>query len=273
MSASSFITKELLSSNEMAFMTQGIAEFGIRIDGRKIDQRRRRNFEENPVVQALGSSRVTITDSSHTTDVLIAVKGEFVQDPSLAGVKVTVESSHCSSTNQKNRLEDRNAILSLWFSRLINESRCLDFDLLVISPNSFYWSLVIEVLVISDLGGSLVDCIGLGIRKALQSCRLPQVSVEVSGDNEALSVSDDPSLSKALSVDSFPHCFEVGLVDRDLFLVDMSPSEEHCCQSTFWTAIGESGRIFAVEQMGKEALISPQTIIQALSIALSEANK
>ena len=262
------ICKDLISQNEKAFISDGIIQFGYRPDGRRADQIRRRTILECPVAQAMGSSRVIISESSHPTDVLVAIKGEIVQNPAQSGIKVSVESG---GTIRSGTIEDRNAVIGLWFTSFISDSRCLDSDLFVILEDKHFWSLTVEVLVISDLAGGLFDSIGLAIREALKSCRLPHVQVEISGESESLKVSDDPALSKSIEVAELPVCTEVGMLSSQMFLVDMSVAEEQCCLCTFWTAIDLSGTIYNVDLVGSAALIDPQVVSQVLSTALSLA--
>lgn len=257
--------KELLSENERTFMLQGMRQ-GMRLDGRKLEQARKKDVQVNPVAQAMGSCRVTVQDSSHGTDVLVAVKGEIVQDPQQSGVKVLLESSNFAELR-----EERNLVMAQWFTRVLRESRCVAPEVLVILPERFYWSLTAEVLVISDLGGGLFDCVGLGLKEALNACRLPHVQVEVGGESEALTVSDDPSLSRALQGSThFPGCCEVGVVQDGCFLLDMSVAEGECCLSTFWAALNvQTGKVYGIEQVGNDALLDPQLIPQVLSRAFN----
>ena len=267
------ICKDLVSQNEKSFISDGIIQFGHRPDGRQANQIRKKIVLEGPVAQAMGSSRVIISESSHPTDVLVAIKGEIVQDPLQSGIKVIVESS---GTNRIGNIEDRNAVLGLWFTSLLSDSQCLGKDLFIILEDKHFWSLTVEVLVISDLAGGLFDCVGLAIREALRSCRLPHVQVEISGESETLNVSDDPALSRSIDVSELPVCTEIGMMSSQVFLVDMNISEEQCCLCVFWTAIGANGTIYNVNLIGSDALIESQVVTQVLSTALSlifEGNK
>jgi exosome complex RNA-binding protein Rrp42 (RNase PH superfamily) len=258
--------KDLISQNEKTFITDGIVSFGYRSDGRRVDQIRKKIFIESPVAQAMGSSRVIISESSHPTDVLVAIKGDIVQDPALSGIKVSVESA---GTNRIGSIEDRNAILGLWFKSFISESQCFGPEFFVIQEDKHFWNLSVEVLVISDLAGGLFDCMGIAIREALKSCRLPHVQIEVSGESESVNISDDPSLSKSIEISDLPICTEIGLISPQLFLVDTNLSEENCCICKFWTAIDASGKVYAVDSIGSDALVDSQTVFQVLSTALS----
>ena len=262
------MSKELLSENERTFILQGITtQSGIRLDGRGNEQVRRKDVQVNPVAQAMGSCRVTLQDTCHGTDVLVAIKGEIVQDASQSGIKVVLESSNFAELR-----EERNSVMAQWFTRLFKESKCIDAECLVILEDRFFWSLTAEVLIISDLGGGLFDCVGLGLKEALNGCRLPHVQVEVGGESEALTVSDDPSLSRAVQATQFPGCCEVGVIsgEANCFLIDMSMAEEECCQCTFWAALHpHTGKVFCIEQVGNDALLDPQVIPQVLSRALA----
>lgn len=264
-SSATFVCKELLSENERTFMLRGMRQ-GIRLDGRGNEDSRRKQVQVNPVAQAMGSCRVTIEETGHGTDVLVAIKGEIVQDPQQAGIKVILESSNFAENNR----EERNLVMAQWFTRLLRQSRCMEQESSVILTDRFFWSLTAEVLIISDLGGGLFDCVGLGLKEALAGCRLPHVQVEVGGESEALTVSDDPSLSQALCITQFPGCCEVGIAEAGCFLLDMSVAEAECCSSTFWAALHhQSGKVFCIEQVGNDALLDPQLIPQVLSRALA----
>jgi exosome complex RNA-binding protein Rrp42 (RNase PH superfamily) len=278
--ASTSACAELLSSTERSFITSGIIEHNIRLDGRKCTDRRKYFIEAGAVPQAVGSARVILQDSINPTDVIVAIKGDLkpvLNHPAIFKkpqelVVVSIDSGGISPLASKAALlESRNLKMAAWFSDVL--CRCLDSRSLSLEETAnFGWGLRLEVLIICELGGGLVEAIGLALNAALKSCKLPSVCFEQGSEvNEGLSL-DEANTRPIRLPPALPVYMEIGCLGphHDTFLGDLSVAERLCCHGVFWVALEPLSRqIYSLESAFCSQLLPSACIIESLSAALS----
>lgn len=273
---------EFLSFAERVFITQGLLDHDIRLDGRKSTDRRSCSIETGFVSQSFGSARVILKDSMQPTDVVVAIKGDLkpqtihpllFKNPSDYLV-VTVECGGVSTSSSRSSfIAERNARLSAWLTQVIQTAippRSLQLE----ETGNYSWYLRCEVLIVCELGGGLLDSIGLALSAALKSCRLPTVVVEKGSEMEEALTLDDANL-KALAVASMPVFLEIGLLNSPTafrLVADLGVAERHSCSSCFMVAIEpQSRRIYSIETLFCNQLLLPSRLVDVLSLAFTQA--
>lgn len=319
---------QALSHAERTYITDGLAlNPPQRLDFRKLDQFRNIEIEAPASLQADGSARVRIG----TTEVLCGIKAEIEsQVPS----RVNVSDSHASieyspwlpptprvqcsvemspallqkyGTHEQGVLtQSLNQIMSSCFVH--NGSRIGPFSAgqFVVLPNARYWQLHVDVYVMSQSSGNLLDTLFAAVFAALWHTRLPRTQVLAYEAPEAsqdmVDAEDDPLGMKYITRgrrtrapgasanavdysivdeyddgvpldgrDEIPVCITVFPISTG-YLLDASLEEEAALQTSVSVITSASGRLYGIHQRGDKGL-EPVALHAATQVAAQHAKQ
>lgn len=258
-----FSTRNLLSQSEREYIAEGVGA-DLRADGRKCNEFRGFTLELAAVKQSLGSARVILSG----TEAIVSISAEISRPTSLDRLNkgslvfsvdttsLTQQLSVDIPVGDRDTKELNGQIYNLLTSIFV-ESGCFNLEQLCILPGSHCWSLSVDVLILS-FDGNLIDALCLASHAALASCRLPAVSIEMGGESTEISISNQPSESKALDIASLPLTVTLARVEGgETFLVDPSRREEICADCAIIFGFSRSGSMIFSQQMGSGLLSVP----------------
>uniref|UniRef100_A0A7S0ZJH7 Ribosomal RNA-processing protein 42 n=1 Tax=Timspurckia oligopyrenoides TaxID=708627 RepID=A0A7S0ZJH7_9RHOD len=177
-----------LSVGESAYIRSGIS-CGVRCDGRGIDDIRRLVISCNPMPHAMGSSRVQFGEhdilvgtqlqlESHSTSTL--THSSSLQSPTSPSrsISFSLDFARSSSSFSKTSLSLLHRRLSQLYASLPSNS--IQFQNLFLIPHRLWWRIHVHILILqtSPSSSSLFDTITIAVRSALQSTKVPVVSLQ-----------------------------------------------------------------------------------------------
>jgi exosome complex RNA-binding protein Rrp42 (RNase PH superfamily) len=180
-------TMSFLSTSEQVYILEGCCRDNIRLDGRqRVEQRPFALLMNNPLVTSHGSSRVILGCHNGGTHVLCSIKAELVHPspakPNQGALEIHVDtltassssSTASSSSSRRLRRQQEQELQSTLMFLL--EPHIVDLTGLAVVPGLYVWKLNIDLLVLSDQQGSLLDVCSRAIRAAIQTTKLPHMT-------------------------------------------------------------------------------------------------
>jgi exosome complex component RRP42 len=117
------------------------------------------------------------------------------------------------------------------------------------------WELYVDALVLERGGGNLFDAVGLAVRAALATTKIPRVDL-VEGDVPGvmeLEVSDDPEQCRTFDCAGVPVCVTLTRVGT-AFVVDATDLEERCSGARLVVGVSPKGTVCGLQKAGKSGL-------------------
>ncbi|MEM5853986.1 MAG: exosome complex protein Rrp42 [Candidatus Aenigmatarchaeota archaeon] len=150
-------------------------EKGVRIDGRKFEEFRKIEVQQNIVKNAEGSALVKLGE----TQVMVGVKlelGEPFEDAADEGILiVNAEFSPLASPDFEAGPPGEDAIeLARVVDRGIRSSECIDLKSLCLEPGKIVWCVYLDIHILNHKG-NLLDASALASVAALLSTKIPKV--------------------------------------------------------------------------------------------------
>ena len=264
-----------LSRAECDFVTAGVAQ-DQREDGRGRGSFRDAEVATGVVPQANGSARVSLGSSTAATIVLAAVKAEIgspdASTPEAGRLEGQVQLSPVMFADERASRTDAKALSAVELTRLLArqlgavgaERRVV----LGIIGGRFCWVLHVDVLVLSDGGGNVVDAMSLAVAAALGDTILPLLrATEGDGDVGDYEIEHDapPVRLHSALADACP----ISVTMRQLgsnFVVDASKTEEVCSGARFTAMVSRKGAVCGLHSSGGDGL-EPRAIFAMLQSA------
>ncbi|GIU68635.1 MAG: RNA-binding protein [Candidatus Pacearchaeota archaeon] len=147
---------------------------GKRFDGRKLDEFRNIEIEENVSKKAEGSSRVRIGKTEVIVGIKLDVMEPYPDSPDKGNLIVSAELLPLSSPRFEAGPPKFPAIeLGRLVDRMIRESKFIEFEKLCIKKGEKVWAVFIDIYSIND-DGNLIDAACLGSIIALKNAKMPK---------------------------------------------------------------------------------------------------
>ncbi len=235
----------------------GLAERGIRPDGRKLDEFRRVEILTRFIEKAEGSARVRIGRTDVVAGVKLDVGTPFPDKHDEGVLMIAAELPPLAYHKFEPGPPKEEAIeLARVVDRGIRESHALDMKKLCITPKEKCWKVSIDVMVLNH-DGNLIDASSLAALAALRNAKFPQFDGE--RVNAEIKTADSlPLVEQPLGVT----VWKVG----NVLVVDPTRTEEEAAVARFTVSTIENGNICAIQKGGMEAL-SMEEIEQAFDLA------
>jgi len=269
--------KRTISEAEARFIEGGVA-VGVRNDGRKQLDVRPIEVETGVVATANGSARVRVGGCAPLTEVLVGVKAELSEpradSPNRGCLHFGVQVATDASGGGAEEAEDTAMEVCRAVARIVGDSASLDLAQLCVVPGRRCWELCVDALVLSRGAGALVDAVGIAVRAALATTRLPRVEVleAESGDGAAaseedleLEVDDDPEAARLFNASGVPVCVTLSRVGSQT-IADATAQEEACASARLVVGVTPSGAVCGLHKVGRGGL-SPSSLPEMLRAA------
>jgi exosome complex component RRP42 len=214
---------------------RSMAEKGIRLDGREMDEQRELTVTKPYVGSAEGSARVQLGK----TDVIVGVKVEqgspFSDRPNLGVLISTAEMTAISSPDHEIGPPRPPAIeLARVTDRGIRESQTIDLAPLCIEEGEKVWMVFIDIHPI-DYHGNLFDACQFGAMAALSTAMVPWSKIDESKKDVPLGTQHAPIALTAVKIGS-------------KVLIDPSLDEDEVADARITVVTDENGDIRAMQK-------------------------
>mmetsp|Transcript_11457 Transcript_11457/g.18687 ORF Transcript_11457/g.18687 Transcript_11457/m.18687 type:complete len:306 (-) Transcript_11457:94-1011(-) len=230
-----------LSDSEVEYIVRSCS-LGMRNDGRSLLDYRNILVESDIFPHCAGSSRVTIGSAA---DVICGVKVSVSESGADNNDYIDSSVEFSPSCNLK-MSEKAVAKYSFHIAEIIKSSvrnNCSSFfPNLVIIPGKFYWKIHIDLLVLQTDGNS-IDACSFATYNALKCTRIPKTEVFIgeSGRPEDFEVSGDVVDAMPFEPPSIPLCVTITKIDKSVFILDATMSEEACARASVTVAVSCDG--------------------------------
>lgn len=232
-------------------------ELDLRNDGRKRLDFRSFHVEVDVVPQAAGSARIRLG----RTEVLVSIKtdidrpdldrpghGNIVCSVDAASGAAAASAAGSGMTDMEDRQRsDKLAELSTMLTSILKDSGGLDLTQLCIVEGKHCWNIFVDALIL-DEDGNLMDTIILATRAALARTRLPGVTIEESGEETEIVLSDDPAKSKLIDYIPIPVTVTMSLIGNSI-IADATIPEEVCSDASLIVAVDKNSNILFSKKM------------------------
>ncbi|UCC92282.1 MAG: exosome complex protein Rrp42 [Thermoplasmata archaeon] len=214
---------------------RSMAEKGIRLDGRGIDEMRELTVEKPYLGSAEGSARVKLGK----TDVIVGVKidpgSPFSDRPNLGVLISTAEMAPISSPDFEMGPPRPPAIeLARVTDRSIRESQTIDLAPLCIEEGEKVWMVFIDIHPL-DYHGNLFDACQYGAMAALSTAMVPWSKLDESKEDVPLGTQTAPVSLTAVKVGS-------------KVLIDPNLDEDEVADARITVSTDENGDIRAMQK-------------------------
>jgi exosome complex component RRP42 len=221
-----------------------LIEKGKRIDGRKFDEFRNIEIEENVAKKAEGSASVKLGKTHVIVGVKLNIGKPFDDRPNEGMLVVNAEFSPLASPDFESGPPGEDAIeLARVVDRGIRESKCIKLEELVIEPGEKVWSVYVDIHIINH-HGNLLNAAALASLIALMNTKIPKLEEEkiIRGDYE-----------RDLPIAHYPINVTVCKVGNK-YLIDPVIEEENVIDAKLSIGIMEDDCICAMQKQGKEGI-------------------
>jgi len=240
------------SEAEGDYIKAGVIQ-NIRNDGRERLDFRQVTVETNVFSQTNGSARVLIGDGS-IVDVIAVTKVEVgepeVGNPKEGRLHVSVECSPVIfSKFGNNSSEKKSAELSQMLSRIICNSKALNFESLCILPGKFCWVIYLDIMILM-CDGSITDVASFAAFSALNCTRIPHIEIihgEDGGDEDDFEISEDIANAKQIDASKVPILITLSKIENYI-VVDTTGNEESCVSASLTVAVNKDGKICGLQK-------------------------
>jgi exosome complex component RRP42 len=230
---------------------------GKREDGRKFDEIRKVQIENDVSNNAEGSARVKLGE----TEVIVGIKMEmgtpYPDNPDEGTIIVSAEMLPLSSPDFESGPPSEDSIeLARVVDRAIRESGALDLKKLCVEEGEKVWLVLIDIYTIND-GGNLQDAATLAALAALKDAKIPGF------DGEKV---DYKKKKGSLPLSELPvECTSIRIKDK--ILSDASIDEYKHLDARLTIATLENGDICAM-QKGGEGTLTAEDIKEMVKASL-----
>jgi exosome complex component RRP42 len=271
----------LLSASELTYIREGCRD-NVRLDGRTRTELREYTLLQNdPLALSNGSARILWTGGH----VLCSCKAELVKPSPLHPSQGLVELHVDLLQNQQRDTEE---YLTSTLSKLLVSS-VVHLGKLCVVPSLYVWRLAVDVVVLDDSGGSVLDACSRVIRAALLNTRLPHVvpthgtskqssqQEQQGGGGAQVDLNVDGDMCNAVSVPGVEDCPIVVTVyvvkcppkNATALVVDATLEEEACASCQVRVAVDPSGDVCALHNQGP---LDASLLADILSTAVQASN-
>ena len=247
-----------MSEAERTFIVHGVQD-NFRGDGRGCEDYRHVDIETDVLSNASGSAKLSLGN----TDVLVGVKVDITQPTAERQNEGRLEFFVDFSANAAPAFEGRGgeelaAEIGAVLSRTYDQPSCLDLKPLCLIPRQQCWVINVDVVLL-QCGGNLLDAVGLAVKAALFSTRIPSIRVTCTerGDTE-LEISDDPYQVTRLDVSNLPTVVTVNKIGHS-HVVDATEQEEECTLARVYLAVDDKGNLAYLRKAGGGSL-DPESV-------------
>jgi exosome complex component RRP42 len=221
-----------------------LVEKGKRTDGRKFEDFRQIEINENIIEKAEGSAQVKLGETEVIAGVKVNIGVPFADRPEEGILIVNTEFTPLAAPEFESGPPGEDAIeLSRIVDRGIRESECIELDKLCITPGEKVWAVFIDIHIINHQG-NLLDCAALASIVALLNARMPRLE-----DDKIIREKTE----KKLPIVFKPINVTVGKVGNN-FLLDPNLEEESILEAKLSVATREDGKICAMQKQGVKEL-------------------
>jgi exosome complex RNA-binding protein Rrp42 (RNase PH superfamily) len=154
---------------EHLFIKQGI-EHGVRCDGRHPLESRLLSITTSTLLQAAGSSSLSVELSS--PHIIVGTKAEISQIEKGA-FKVTIDVMEKSSKSLRGKTEHMEKMIEILMLKYI------DTQQLTIVEGKKYWNVYIDVVVLDKLASNALEHISFAILVSLRTLKIPNMQVYI----------------------------------------------------------------------------------------------
>jgi exosome complex RNA-binding protein Rrp42 (RNase PH superfamily) len=244
--------------SESKFIIDGIKQ-GLRCDGRSPLKSRVVQVSKNTELLAAGSSQLNI--ELYSPHIICGLKTEISSVPDIS---LSIEPAGKSTSFAREKFKEITDILNDLIIQHLNKSQ------LQIIPEKKYWKIFIDVLVIDQTAGNLIEQISLSILLALKDADIITVVGYLNKNSleEFLQIQNEVW---KLDVTGFPVVISVSFA-CGVVVLDLCPFEEECVDITLHIAVDSSGSIRGMVKQNSGTLDFKQ-VTQAISIARSAATQ
>ena len=237
---------------------------GTRLDGRgPLEYRKPIKVEYDVSKSAEGSARVIIGETEMITGVKMAIESPYPDTPDKGNLMVGAELSPLANPEFESGPPSIEAIeLARVVDRGIRESKAIDVDKLCIEKGEKVWAVMIDLAPIND-AGNLFDVSSLSALAAVKSAKFPKM--EDGAINYLEKTKDSLPLQKE------PISVTVCKIGKH-FIVDPVTEEEKVIDARLTAAVGEDGKLYAL-QKGGETPLTEEEIIQMVDIAVDKTKE
>ncbi len=238
-----------------------LLENGKRIDGRRFDEYREIKVEKGMVQKAEGSALVSIGKTKVAAGVKLEVGEPFPDAPNEGILIVNAEFSPIASPDFEAGPPGEDAVeLARIVDRTLRESKCIQLEKLVISPQNVF--IVFVDLHIINHYGNLIDASGLAAIAALKNARIPKV--------------EEGKIVRGEFTGSLPLVFTPVIVSvckiGNNFLIDPELQEENVLDSRLVVGVREDDKICAMQKQGSKPL-KFSDVEKMLEIAIAKSKE
>lgn len=238
-----------------------LIEKGKRVDGRKFDEFRKIEIEENPIKTAEGSARVKMGETEVVVGVKMNLAEPYADTPNEGMMSVSTEFTPLASPEFESGPPGEDAIeLSRVVDRGIRESKCIEVEKLCITPEEKVWGVFIDIHIINHQG-NLLDAAALAACVALQNTRIPKIK-----DDKVVRGEFEKKLPVVFKPVNITVC-KIG----DKFLLDPNFEEEKIVDSKLCISIRDDDMICSLQKQLKE--LDVEDIEKMADIALEKSKE
>ena len=263
------MTALLLSEAEKTFILHGV-EDNFRADGRKRGEVRPMVLETGVVSHASGSCHLRLAN----TDILVGVKAELetplLGAPDSGRLEFFVDcSANATPTFEGRGGESLATAISGVLARAYSSKEVLDLGKLVVLAGQTCWILYVDILVL-EVGGNLCDAVSIAVKAALDSTRVPKVTVTaVDGGEPEIEVCDavGPEGYTRLDLSEAPVLITLARIGNHC-IVDTSQEEETVSSASLLVAVTPDGNLATVRKVGGGSF-HPATLLAATKMAVT----
>lgn len=240
---SAIATMVTLSVSEKEFTRQGCHD-DCRVDGRRrLDHRpyvilSETSVADAPLILSTGSARLVTMD----LNLLCSVKAQVVHPAPMSPDQGVVD-LHVDTLSAGTLRSELDRLEGLLTHLLVSHGELVDLKALCILPGSYVWRLQIDVYVLNDAGGNLIDAASHTIRAALQSTRLPGVSTLENKNDGNVELQVDGDVTEGLpGADRAPVVVTVSILRHrgsPVLILDATPEEEECAVAQVFVAVDD----------------------------------
>ncbi len=232
---------------------QKCLNLGKRIDGRRSNQMR--NFEltegHGVINTSNGSSRLYLVEENFT--ILVGIKADVVSLPStgelppLIRLNIASAISKNQSLLEKEGLEKMIGEISHYFQSMLHDPAVAQH--LVLLDKKLAWCIHLDIYINGYLDYSNIDHLSYAIRAALNSCRLPQLDINLNTINNEYNFTVKNDTVAPFGGKDIPHLL-VGGFNKNQVFFDLNPKESLACECLFLCSIQSSGDIRDLRKIG-----------------------
>ncbi len=235
---------------------------GMRFDGRKTDEYRRIEVEEQVSKNAEGSARVKIGETDIIAGIKLAIDKPYPDIPDEGTMMVGAELSPIASPEFESGPPNNQSIeLARVVDRGIREAKTIDQKKLCIEPGEKCWLVFVDLAPLND-AGNLFDASALAAAIALKNAKFPKLEDD--------RVNYKEQTNKRLPLNKLPISVTVTKINN-YYLIDPTPEEEELADARLTVAVVD-GKICAL-QKGGETPITTDDIDKMTDLAIKKSKE